>query len=309
MTAPADASTASGTAVTVSATATDNVGVVGVQFLLDGVALGAEDTTSPYSITWNSTGASNGSHTLSARARDAAGNTTTSAVVTVTVSNALPTSPVMDQTVFKDQPLARATVATAAFSTTSANELLLAFIATDAVPTSANVTVTGVTGAGLTWVLVARENAQMGTSEIWRAFAPTTLTSVTVTATLSKAVSSQITVVTFSNVDTTGINGAGAIGATATQSKPAGAPIATLVTTRNNSWVFGVGNDFDNPIARTVGANQTMVHQYLPPVGDTYWVQRTTNPIPAAGTSVDIFDTAPTGDRFNLAICEIRAPQ
>src|SRR5262245_59650801 len=60
--------------VTVTATATDNVGVAGVQFLLDNNSLGTEDLTSPYSISWNTTAASNGSHTLTARARDAAGN-------------------------------------------------------------------------------------------------------------------------------------------------------------------------------------------------------------------------------------------
>src|SRR5207249_12023504 len=52
--------------------------------------LGAEDTTSPYSTNWNTTSASNGSHTLTAIARDAAGNRTTSSAVTVTVSNAAP---------------------------------------------------------------------------------------------------------------------------------------------------------------------------------------------------------------------------
>jgi hypothetical protein len=73
--------------VTVSATASDNAAVAGVQFLLDGNALGAEDTTEPYSISWATTGASNGTHQLSARARDTAGNVTTSAAVEVTVSN------------------------------------------------------------------------------------------------------------------------------------------------------------------------------------------------------------------------------
>jgi hypothetical protein len=73
--------------VTVSATASDNVGVVGVQFLLDGANLGTEDTSSPYSISWNTIGISNGSHTLTARARDAAGNSTTSASRTVSVNN------------------------------------------------------------------------------------------------------------------------------------------------------------------------------------------------------------------------------
>ena len=93
MTAPAAGSVVSGN-VTVSASATDNVGVAGVQFLLDGASLGAEDTTAPYSMTWDTTSASNGVHTLQARARDAAGNTaTSSSSVTVTVSNTAPPPP------------------------------------------------------------------------------------------------------------------------------------------------------------------------------------------------------------------------
>ncbi|MEK7201314.1 MAG: Ig-like domain-containing protein, partial [Patescibacteria group bacterium] len=87
LTAPANGSTVSGSAVTVSANASDNVGVAGVQFLLDGVNLGSEDTSSPYSITWNTSSTSNGSHILTARARDAAGNQTISSGVTVTVNN------------------------------------------------------------------------------------------------------------------------------------------------------------------------------------------------------------------------------
>ncbi|MBN1674620.1 MAG: hypothetical protein JXR37_26470, partial [Kiritimatiellae bacterium] len=52
LSAPAGGATVSNT-VTVSATASDNVGVVGVQFRLDGANLGAEDTSAPYSIAWN----------------------------------------------------------------------------------------------------------------------------------------------------------------------------------------------------------------------------------------------------------------
>ena len=89
LTAPAAGATVSGT-TPVSATASDNVAVVGVQFKLDGVNLGGEDTTSPYSVSWDTTAASNVSHTLTATARDAAGNNTTSAAVTVTVSNTAP---------------------------------------------------------------------------------------------------------------------------------------------------------------------------------------------------------------------------
>ncbi|MBI4438021.1 hypothetical protein HY631_03680, partial [Candidatus Uhrbacteria bacterium] len=81
ITAPASGSTVSGT-ITVSASASDNVGVVGVQFKLDGVNLEAEDTTAHYVISWNTTTATNGSHTLTAVARDAAGNSATSAPIT-----------------------------------------------------------------------------------------------------------------------------------------------------------------------------------------------------------------------------------
>ncbi|MHB8710434.1 MAG: fibronectin type III domain-containing protein [Minisyncoccota bacterium] len=89
LTAPTASVTVSGT-VTVSASASDNIGVVGVQFKLDGANLGMEDTTSPYSTSWNTTSATNGTHTLTAVTRDAAGNTTTSSSVTVTVSNSTP---------------------------------------------------------------------------------------------------------------------------------------------------------------------------------------------------------------------------
>lgn len=47
-------------------------------------------TTSPYSITWDTALTTNGSHTLTAIARDAAGNTTTATSRTVTVSNSVP---------------------------------------------------------------------------------------------------------------------------------------------------------------------------------------------------------------------------
>jgi N,N-dimethylformamidase beta subunit-like protein/uncharacterized protein DUF4082/Big-like domain-containing protein len=308
MTAPAAGATVTGTAVTVSATASDNVGVAGVQFLVDGAAVGTEVTAAPYQIAWNSTSVANGSHTLSARARDAAGNQTTSAGVTVTVSNVPSTPPAIDSTISVNRSTNATTLVTGAFTTHSANELLLAFISTDW-RTGNNTTVTGITGAGLTWVLVQRTNVQKGSSEIWRAFAPATLTGVTVTATLSQSTAGSMTVVSFSNVDTTGTNGSGAIGATGTGNSGSGAPSATLVTTRNNSLVFGVGNDFDNAIARTLGSNQTMVNQYLATIGDTYWVQRTTSPVAVAGTSVTINDTAPSADKFNLSICEIRPPQ
>jgi len=86
ITAPS-ASTVSGT-ITISATASDNVGVSGVQFKLNTTTdIGSEDTSAPYSISWDSTTVTNGLYSLTATARDAAGNLGVSAAVAITVSN------------------------------------------------------------------------------------------------------------------------------------------------------------------------------------------------------------------------------
>jgi hypothetical protein len=104
ITAPTSGSIVIGKTVTVSATASDNVGVVGVQFQLDGARLGNEVTTAPYSTTWDSTTSSIGTHVLTAVARDAAGNKTTSQPVTIIVADGVP------PTVTIIQPVAASTV-------------------------------------------------------------------------------------------------------------------------------------------------------------------------------------------------------
>src|SRR5207245_4519636 len=89
ITAPAPGATVSGRA-TVTASATDNVGVAGVQFQLDGGPLGAEVFGAAWTATWDTTTASLGTHTLTAVARDAAGNVGAAAGVTVTVADTTP---------------------------------------------------------------------------------------------------------------------------------------------------------------------------------------------------------------------------
>ncbi len=93
---PAPGTQVSGNAVTISAAASDDRRVDTVDFLLDDVSIGS-DSTPPFSITWNSTTATNGAHTLKARATDDAANVTTSAGSAVTVSNyAAPTTAITD---------------------------------------------------------------------------------------------------------------------------------------------------------------------------------------------------------------------
>ena len=91
LTAPAAGATVSG-AVRLTANATDAGGVASVQFAVDGANVGAPVTAAPYSVTWDSLGAANGTHTITARATDNAGNAATSAAVTVTVQNLLDTT-------------------------------------------------------------------------------------------------------------------------------------------------------------------------------------------------------------------------
>jgi hypothetical protein len=94
ITAPAGGASVSGTSVTLSATASDNVAVASLQFTLDGATLGSTIAApGPYTATWNTTAVANGSHVLSAVATDTSGNKGSSAPVTVTVSNS--TGPVI----------------------------------------------------------------------------------------------------------------------------------------------------------------------------------------------------------------------
>jgi hypothetical protein len=64
-----------------------------VQFVLDGVNLGQEDTAAPYAISWDTTGVTNGAHTLTAIARDTASNMATSTPISVTVANVSDVTP------------------------------------------------------------------------------------------------------------------------------------------------------------------------------------------------------------------------
>ncbi|OHA83365.1 MAG: hypothetical protein A2937_03500 [Candidatus Yonathbacteria bacterium RIFCSPLOWO2_01_FULL_47_33b] len=92
ITSPGTGASISGT-ITVSASATDAGGMTGVQFKIDGAVLGAEDTTSPYSVSLNTALFSNGAHSLTAIARDKAGNQKTSATVSVIIASTTTTTP------------------------------------------------------------------------------------------------------------------------------------------------------------------------------------------------------------------------
>jgi hypothetical protein len=72
--------------ISFTATATDNVGVTKVEFYVDGLLKGTL-AAAPYKLTLDSTPLSNGSHSVTVKAYDAAGNVGTSSAVAFSVSN------------------------------------------------------------------------------------------------------------------------------------------------------------------------------------------------------------------------------
>ena len=294
MTAPTDGASVSGN---VNLTATTPVtGANRVTFIVDGTPVGtSSDAAAPYRFSWNSTTVPDGQHWVAARVTDDQGRTSTSDVVALNVANTGPTSGplAIDSSSSAD---GRGTVSSST-QVPHGGDLLLAFVSSDG-PTSGAQTAT-VSGGGLAWSLVRRANGRLGTSEIWKANGPSAPGSVNVSSTPnSSGFDQSLSVVAFS--------GAGGVGASSAASAASGAPTTSLTTTRNGSWVFGAGNDWDGAVQRTVGSGQVMRHQWIDSqVGDTFWMQSQISPTPSSGTAVPINDTAPTNHQWNLAAVEV----
>jgi sulfur relay (sulfurtransferase) DsrF/TusC family protein len=115
ITAPANNATVRGT-VSVIASATDNIGVVKVEFYVNGV-LKKTDTAAPYTFNWNTTTLVDGSYTLLAKAYDAANNIGQSSNVTVTLNNPDTTAPTISITAPANNATVRGTVSVIASAT------------------------------------------------------------------------------------------------------------------------------------------------------------------------------------------------
>jgi RHS repeat-associated protein len=204
----------------------------------------------------------------------------------------------IDTQVSADDTTASRTVTTAPFTTTGTSDMLLALVQSKGPNQSAAETST-VTGGGLAWTLVGRENGGVGDAEIWKATATTALTGATVTATetTTTGYDQSITVVA--------LVGAGAIGAT--HAVPgAGAPSDGVTTTQVGSLVFGSANDWDAATPRTLASGQTSLHEDADTTAaEDFWAQQITTPTVTAGSTATISDTAPTRDRWNMVVAEV----
>jgi Bacterial Ig domain len=284
--------------IPVSANVSDNVAVSSVQYYLDGKPLGSPVTKTPFATTWGTVTSTNGHHTLSAVATNSAGQSTTSASVEVVVQNPPEEGPcfVVDANATVN---GRGTVTAPAFTTSEGGEQLLALVSSDGPKRSKGQSVT-ISGGGLTWHLDARANPQFGDAEIWSATATAALSGGVVTSTpAAKGYDQTLSVIAVQMSD--------GIGATVAGGAASGAPSVTLMTLEEGSLVFAVGHDWDNAIARTLGVNQVLLHQYLDAsAGDTTWSQYTGQATGAAGSMVTMNDTAPTGDQWDMAAVELR---
>jgi hypothetical protein len=191
------------------------------------------------------------------------------------------------------------TITTTAFSTPTAGDLLLAFVAYDGPATTPQTAV--VSGAGLTWALLVRANTQAGTSEIWTARASGVLSAAAVSSEPGAGTDyhGSLTVIAFTNAaGTSAVSRMGAL---------TGPPHIYLPGVVAGDWVFAVGNDWDDAIARVPVSGQVLVHQQIDTiVANTYWVQSTVAPS-TANALVDIHDSSPTTDQWNYAAVEIVA--
>ena len=160
ITAPTANAVVQGSAVALAATASTTV--AGVQFKVDGTNVGTEDTTSPYGVTWNSTTASEGQHSITAVARDNAGQITTSSPVSVTVDNVPDTTGTVEKRVNASSDDAEQTSGAAPVLNSTDLELV-----TDAAAQTIGMRFTGVTvprGANVTKAYVQFTTDETGTA-------------------------------------------------------------------------------------------------------------------------------------------------
>jgi hypothetical protein len=189
--------------------------------------------------------------------------------------------------------------ATVHLTTKTPVNLLVAFVSSDA-PEKGKETSTLSSDGGLRWQLRGRKNHQLGDVEVWTAKPSTKIvTNLTVSATLAEQgpFNDTVTVVAFSNAHD--------VGRVAGFDAPFGSTAGSIVTSHDNTWIFGVVNDWTNSIPRTAAPDQVLVSQFLDDVGDTYASQRGRDMVPKSGTFIVSSDTAPTTDPWNYLVVEV----
>src|SRR5271168_1286097 len=295
ITAPAGNATVSGT-VAVGASATDGVAITGVQLQVDGANVGSADTASPYNFSWNTSAVANGSHTLTAVATDASGNTATSAVVKVTVSNTVASTLAVSIT----SPAASATVSgTMAVGATATDSVAISSVQLQVDGASVGSADTA-SLYNFSWNTTSVANGSHTLTAVAKDSSGNTATSAGVKVTVNNPVASTLTVSITSPAASATVSGTMAVAAAATDSVTissvqlqvdgANVGAADTASPYNFSWnttsvangshtLTAVGKDSSGNTATSAGVKITVSN----PVASTLTVSITS---PAASATV-----------------------
>lgn len=156
--------------LTITATASDNKAVTKVEFYSGTTKIG-ESTTSPYTFTWNTVAVAEGPHQLTARAYDAAGNMTTSAPISVTISHPVLLVDLAGHKTAYD-PIVSAAKVTVKAGDACSDITSSQVLAPTSVTTPTNVTMLG--GIGFTLACTAAGGQSEVTVSLGKAYADTT---------------------------------------------------------------------------------------------------------------------------------------
>jgi hypothetical protein len=237
---------------------------------------------------------------VSARATDTSGHVGIASAVAVKVANPAP-----PMTCFVKQADVAGRgigiVTTPVFHTAAPREVLVAFVSSSG-PAGQRQTAT-VTGGGLKWILVRRQNAQSGDSEVWTATSDHVLVNAVVRSTASIPGYEQ-------TLSVIAMEGVARIGASTGASAHASTPAVKLVTTGATSLVFAVGNDQSPPPSRpsitTLPPGWVPLHQWAGHIsGDSYWSQYTNDPTGPAGSVLAVSHPVLVRGAWNLVAVEL----
>ena len=210
----------------------------------------------------------------------------------------VPDAPKRQLAVDADQRDGDGVIRSPKITTKKSGQLLLAFVSLNR-PDRGAQAVARVSGGGLTWTRVQRDDTTSGTSEIWQAYATRKLASTRVAAELTAPGSTvSLTVAGFSGARPT-------VGASAHRSGTRSAPQVSLTPEASGSVVWAVGRAVGSRYDPAPASGQKVVHDetFKAPKGGT-WVQRVTA-ASTAQTPVTVGDKA-AAEQWGYATVEIR---
>lgn len=183
-------------------------------------------------------------------------------------------------------------VTTASGGAVTAGDTLVTYVEADA--PGAGTQTAAVSGCGQTWHLLARQNAQAGDTEAWYVTGAAAKSSCAVTATMGQG--------GFRLSATAADYGATGTPTAVTGHAASGAASVTVSSIPSGSALWLAGNDWDRAVSRTLLAGDVSVHQNLPSVGDTYWVEDQAS---AASGTQTVGTSAPATDQWNAVAVAI----